>query len=240
MKTFLTVAGLDPCGGAGIVADIKTAKSIGFFPFCVVTTLTVQNTTGVYGVYPVDSDIIEEQMRKIAEDLEIDAIKVGLLPNLKVAEVLAKFLKDLDAVKVLDPVIYSGTGTKMGSEDAYRMLMKYVDVITPNFTEAKILSSKNSVFEAGEELKKYVKAVVITGGELGGKDHVFESNFYTVEAEFSNITIHGTGCVYSSALACYLAEKGNLEDAVRLARLFVLESVKKSLVLGKGHPCVNP
>ncbi|MCS7121454.1 MAG: hydroxymethylpyrimidine/phosphomethylpyrimidine kinase [Archaeoglobaceae archaeon] len=237
---ILILSGLDPVGGAGISVDVKVARSLGLHPLPIVTTLTVQNTCGVREVFPVDSKILEKQLSFLLEDANVSAVKIGLISSTDTSKVLLDFIKNIDSPKVLDPIIYAGAGGKIGCEDAYKMLMSHVDVITPNFTEAKILSGKSDVIEAGKELKKLTKAVIITGGELGGKDHVFEEKNYTVEAEFIKISIHGTGCVYSTALACYLAKGRNLEDSTRLARIFVLESVKKALKVGKCRLCVNP
>ncbi|MCX8000922.1 MAG: hydroxymethylpyrimidine/phosphomethylpyrimidine kinase, partial [Leptospiraceae bacterium] len=124
---------------------------------------------------------------------------------------------------------------------AYELLMPKVSVITPNYTEAKIFGTETDPEELAMELyKKYGCSVVITGGELKGKDVVCDSGrIYTVEAELIKNSFHGTGCVYSSALACYLA-MGDLEFAVRKARIFVLESVKKGQRFGKGRLFVNP
>lgn len=237
---ILILSGLDPVGGAGVSADIKVAHSLNIYPLPIVTALTVQNTCGVKKVFPVNEEVLREQVAFLLEDTRVDSVKIGLIPNIDTAKVLLEFLNEIDAPKVLDPIIYSGTGEKIGCIDSYRILMEHVDVITPNFTEAKILSGKSDVLEAGRELKKFVENVIITGGELGGKDYVFEKKNYTVEAEVLNVALHGTGCVYSTALACYLAKGKSLEDCARLARIFVLESVKKALKIGKCRLCVNP
>jgi len=249
MRTILTFSGLDPSGGAGLHADIKTAKAIGLYPVSIVTSLTVQNTCEVKTAVPVDTEILKKQIEVVVEDIRIDCVKIGLISSAEVAKVIAEEIAKLDAPKVLDPVIFAGAGGKMGSVEGYRMLLKFVNVVTPNLTEARSLASVKEVKNTFEEAKdialkineNYGCNVVITGGELGGRDVVCEnSSIYTVTAEFSPVNIHGTGCVYSTALACYLGLGNSLENAVRRARIFVLESVKKALRPGRCLPVVNP
>ena len=247
MKTILTLSGLDPSGGAGVHADIKTAKAIGLYPASIITSLTIQNTCGVRATHPVDVHILKQQFRTVTEDLKIDCIKIGLVPSLDIAGLIAEEIAEVNAPKVLDPVIFAGAGGEIGSAEGYKSLLKRVDVVTPNLTEARMLLGFSEAKDLGvqnlalEINQKYGCNVVITGGELGGRDVVCEhGRIYTVTAEFSPVNIHGTGCVYSTALACYLGLGNSLEDAVRKARVFVLESVKKALRPGNCFPVVNP
>uniref|UniRef100_A0A7C2SP38 Hydroxymethylpyrimidine/phosphomethylpyrimidine kinase n=1 Tax=Archaeoglobus fulgidus TaxID=2234 RepID=A0A7C2SP38_ARCFL len=249
MKTILTASGLDPSGGAGLHADIKTAKAIGLYPASVVTSLTVQNTCEVKMAVSVDTEILKKQIEAVTEDIRIDCVKIGLISSAEVARVVADEIAKLDAPKVLDPVIFAGAGGKIGNVEGYRMLLEFVDVVTPNLTEARSLASADSLGNTLDEAvdlalkinEKYGCNVVITGGELGGRDVVCENgSIYTVTADFSPINIHGTGCVYSTSLACYLGLGNSLDNAVRRARIFVLESVKKALRPGNCFPVVNP
>lgn len=257
MKTILTFSGLDPSGGAGVHADIKTARAIGLFPASIVTALTVQNTCHAISSFSTPAEILKEQIKVVLEDYDIGCVKIGLISSKDIAEAIADGISGLDVPKVLDPVIFAGAGGKIGDVEAYRMLLRHVDVVTPNLTEARKLAGVNEYSQNGysqsqdilknaESLavainRKYRCDVVITGGELSGKDVVCEKGrIYTVRAEFSPVNIHGTGCVYSTALACYLGLGNVLEDAVRKARIFVLESVKKALRPGKCFPVVNP
>ncbi len=250
MKTILIISGLDPSGGAGVCADIKTARAIGLYPASVITSLTVQNTCSVSSARSVDSEIIRQQIRAVVEDIEINCIKIGLLSSVDVADVIAKEISQIDVPSVLDPVIFAGAGGEIGDVEAYKRLLKHVSVATPNLVEARNLASTKiesaDRLEEAEKLaislnRKFGCDIVITGGEMGGKDVVCErGEVYTVSAEFSPVNIHGTGCVYSTALACYLGLGNTLEDAVRKARIFVLESVKKALRPGKCFPVVNP
>lgn len=241
MKFILTISALDPSGGAGVSADIKTAKAIGFHPCSIITALTTQNARKLCNVYPVPPELIKEQFSLLLEDFEFSAVKIGVIPNLEVAKAVMDCMKKLECPKVLDPVLNASVGGKLGDKSAYELLMPEASVITPNYSEARIFGLKEDPEELALEIfNKYGCSVVITGGELKGKDVVCErGKIYSVEAELITGSFHGTGCVYSSALACYLA-MGDLEFAVRKARIFVLESVKRGLRLGMGRFFVNP
>ncbi len=241
MKTVLTISALDPSGGAGANADIKTAKALSFHPCSIITALTVQNSRNLFSVHPAPPEIIKEQFFALLEDFEFSAVKIGVIPNSEVATAVLDCIKKLECPKVLDPVLFASVGGKLGEKSAYELLMPEVSVITPNYSEAKVFGSKENPEELALELfKKYGCSVVITGGELKGRDIVCDKGkIYSVEAELLTGSFHGTGCVYSSALACYLAT-GDLEFAVRKARIFVLESVKRGFRVGKGWLFVNP
>ncbi|MEM0330746.1 MAG: hydroxymethylpyrimidine/phosphomethylpyrimidine kinase, partial [Archaeoglobaceae archaeon] len=173
MKTILLISALDPSGGAGAVADIKTAKTIGFFPFSVITALTVQNSYKVSSVHPVPSEVIKEQLLAIVDDFKIHAVKIGVVPNLEIAKAVSEFIQELECPKVLDPVLEASVGGKLGDRSAYELLMPRVSVITPNYTEARLFGSKIDPEELALELfKKFGCSVVITGGELKGRDIV--------------------------------------------------------------------
>jgi len=241
-RVLLSMSALDPSGGAGLHADIKTARRIGFYPISILTALTSQNTYNVKSVHKVPSRILKEQIKSLLDDVKsIDAIKIGLIPSYSLAIAIRKLIKKFTSPIVLDPVIYSSSGRKIGDVKSYIHLLPHVDVATPNLTEAKILSGLDSEpSNIAKKLGEFGCKVVITGGELGGKDIVFDlEKIYTVEAEFSQATVHGTGCVYSTSLACYLGEGRSFEDSVRLARLITLESIKKAAKIGKC-PCTNP
>lgn len=243
MKNILTISALDPSGGAGANADIKTAKAIGLHSCSIITALTVQNSYKVSSVYPVPSELIKEQLMALLEDFNFSAVKIGVIPDLEVAKAVLSCIKELDCPKVLDPVLEASVGGKLGDRSAYEILMPNMSVITPNYTEAKLFGTKSNPEELALELfNKYGCSVVITGGELKGKDVVCDKGrIYSVEAELIKDSFHGTGCIYSTALACYLAmAMDDLEFAVRKARIFVLESVKKGRRFGKGRPFVNP
>ncbi|MDW7990234.1 MAG: bifunctional hydroxymethylpyrimidine kinase/phosphomethylpyrimidine kinase [Archaeoglobaceae archaeon] len=240
MKFILTVSALDPSGGAGESADIKVVKALGFHPCSILTALTIQNSSKLFSVHPVDPGIIEKQFDALISDFNFSAVKIGVIPNLEIAKVVSSFLKQLKCPKVLDPVIEASVGGRLGQKESYELLMKFVNVVTPNFSEARLFGeSENPESLAIEIFRKFGCNVVITGGELKGKDFVCENGrVYNVEAELIFGNFHGTGCVYSTALACYLTAH-ILEDAARKARIFVLESVKKGFRV-RDRFFVNP
>lgn len=240
MKFILTISALDPGGGAGVSADVKAAKSLAFHPCSIITALTVQNSSKLYSVHPVDAEIVKDQLNALSSEFEFSTVKIGVVPSLEIAEVIAKFLSKLKCPKVLDPVIEAGVGGRLGKKEAYEILMREVTVATPNYTEATVFGgNKDAELLAIDLFNRFGCDVVITGGELKGRDVVCEKGrIYSVEAELIPGNFHGTGCVYSTALACYLTNN-SMEDAVRKARIFVLESVKRGFkVLNRVY--VNP
>lgn len=240
MKFILTISALDPSGGAGVSADIKVAKTLGFHPCSIITALTVQNSSMLFSVHPVDGKVVEEQFNALLSEFDFSAVKISVIPNLEIAKIISKYIEKLECPRVLDPVLEAGVGGKLGEKIAYELLMPKVSVTTPNYSEAKLFGSKKDPEELALELfKKYGCSVVITGGELKGRDIVCDQGkIYSVEAELIPGNLHGTGCVYSTALACYLA-KESLEDAVRKARIFVLEGVKRGFKV-QNRIYVNP
>ncbi|MEM4702718.1 MAG: bifunctional hydroxymethylpyrimidine kinase/phosphomethylpyrimidine kinase, partial [Archaeoglobaceae archaeon] len=173
-------------------------------------------------------------------EFRFSAVKIGVVPDIRIAKTISSFLKEFECPKVLDPVMEAGVGGKLGDKEAYEHLMRFVNVVTPNFSEAKLFGNSNDPENLAREIaERYGCNVVITGGELGGKDYVYENGkIYTVEADLIPGNFHGTGCVYSTALSCYLT-KDSLEDSARKARIFVLESVKKGFKVLK-RIFVNP
>jgi|Deesub1362A_J573_1020465.scaffolds.fasta_scaffold00104_1 hydroxymethylpyrimidine/phosphomethylpyrimidine kinase len=250
--SILSIAGLDPSGCAGLLIDIRVIRSLGFHPCGVVTALTLQNTCHAEGYEVVPHDLMRKQITEIFKDLNVLGVKIGLLNSLESAEAVEMALGDFDGFVVLDPVIKSTTGLNFFETDVkniFERLAGVVDVITPNIFEAELISylKIKTVDEAKKAAKKISEmfecSTIITGGGLGGRDVVFErktGEVFTVEAEFSPVEIRGTGCVYSTALTCYLSKGNKLVDAARLARVYLLETVKRAKPAGKCHPCVDP
>ncbi len=237
MKAIMSIAGIDPSGGAGLYVDLAVIRRLGFYPCGVATVVTYQNTCEVRGMYELDQDVLANQISSVLEDLDVVAVKIGLIG--KSAYSLSDLIKGID-VKVVDPILKSTTGFDFSNLKVYKSLASVCDVITPNAYEARALAGcKVEDVESAKEcakriFEKFGCAVVITGGGLGGVDVVFDGNeFYTVESKIYDYEVHGTGCVYSSALTCYLAKGHDLFKACELARVFVLNSVKNSLKVGR-------
>ncbi len=236
MKTIVSFAGVDPSGGAGIYVDLRVIAKLGFHPAGVVTVVTYQNTCGIEGMINL-RDLVERQAEAIFEDLDVVGVKVGLVLD---GEVVKRYLESVE-VSVVDPVLVSTTGYDFGNIEAYRILANDCDVITPNADEAKALvgwerelTNIESAKECAKEIARtYGCDVVITGGKLGGRDVVYDGSFRVIEEKLEGYEVHGTGCVYSTALTCYLAKGFDLYEACRRAREFVHKAVLNSVEVGR-------
>ncbi len=254
MKTALTIAGSDSCGGAGIQADIKTMTANGVYAMSAVTALTAQNTTGVEDIMEVTEDFLVKQLDCIFTDIYPDAIKIGMLSSGGLIRVIAAKLIEYKAKNiVLDPVMVATSGAKLISDDAIGTLKKELlplaTVITPNIPEAEVLSGmriKNSADMISAAHKIYSEngcAVLIKGGHSINDANdllVSESGetwFYGERINNSNT--HGTGCTLSSAIASNLAKEYSLEDSVRRAKKYVSGALGAMLDLGKGSGPMN-
>ena len=250
----LTIAGSDSSGGAGIQADLKTFAALGVYGASVITAVTAQNTRGVRAVHAVPPEIVLEQTRALAEDLEIGAIKIGMLANRGVIEAAAEGLGDFKGVPViLDPVMAAASGDLLLEPEAVEALLARLfpvaSLITPNLAEAAALLSaspaKNEVemIEQGVRLKTLgARAVLVKGGHSGGETAidvlVAEGEPARFEAKrCQSANTHGTGCTLSAAIAAELAKGASLLAAVERAKSYVTEAIFASdaLKVGKGR-----
>jgi hydroxymethylpyrimidine kinase/phosphomethylpyrimidine kinase len=256
VKRILTIAGSDSGGGAGIQADIRTISVLGGFGMSVITALTAQNTCDVRGIIPVPPEFVRSQLDAVVSDIGVDAVKTGMLANAQIVEVVAEELERLAIHPLVsDPVILSKGGHPLLTEDAYTVfverLLPLVDLLTPNLPEARFLSGipvrkEDQWKSAAEALHKAgAKAVLIKGGHGKGKearDLLFDGkDFYAYSApRMTTPNTHGTGCVFSAALATFLAQGMELPRAVSCAKEFITEAIRFSLPLGHGHGPTNP
>jgi hydroxymethylpyrimidine/phosphomethylpyrimidine kinase len=253
MKKVLSIAGSDSSGGAGIQADIKTIMAHHHYAMTVITVLTAQNTTGVYGIFEVDSDFVKKQMDAVFNDIFPNAVKIGMVYNAAIIKSIAEKLKEHQATAiVLDPVMVATSGGKLLSDDSIdalkNELMPLADIITPNIPEAECLCgfgihSKMDMVRAAKEIaRNYQGSILIKGGHLFESADDFllvQKNKDTREVWFPGVKIdnpntHGTGCTLSSAIACNLAEELSVEDAVKNAKAYVSGALAAGLDLGKG------
>jgi hydroxymethylpyrimidine/phosphomethylpyrimidine kinase len=251
----LTIAGFDPSAGAGITADTKTIAAHSCYGVACITALTVQSTAGVKRVEPVDPGLVRETLTDLASDFEIAAIHIGMLGTAGVAGAVADFLKSSGLKNVVvDPVLRSSSGTDLLDAAGIKVLLERIlplsTVITPNIFEAKVLTGvevtgKPDMIAAAQKLHKLGgPAVVVTGGHLdkavdllsfdGGKSQ--ES--FTSQRQESKST-HGTGCAFSTALACHLALGRGLPEAVMLAKIYVSAAISHGQPIGRGIGPVN-
>jgi len=262
---ILSIAGYDPSSGAGITADIKTAASQNCYAVTCITALTLQSTQGVFGTRPVEPDWVGRTLRVLIDDLEIAAVRLGMLGSGEVAATVADFLAERNLPNiVLDPVIRSSSGAILldgpGQEVLRKRLLPLCHVITPNVNEAATLAGAEPVATDSpwEEVLPRLRAmawrlrelgsraVVITGGHLpqandyllyGKAASVMEEVFPGVHLE--SRSTHGTGCAFATALACQLAHGATLPEAVRAAKDYVRKAIAAAYPLGRGSGPVN-
>lgn len=245
----LSIAGSDCSGGAGIQADLKTMTSLGVYGMSVITALTAQNTTGVYGIMDVEPEFVANQMDCIFKDIVPDAVKIGMVSQKDIICTIADKLKEYGAENiVLDPVMVSTSGSRLLAADAIEVLAERLfpmaAVMTPNIPEAELLagmkiSSERDMERAAELIgKRYGGAVLVKGGHQveTANDILYRNGavvwFYGKRIE--NPNTHGTGCTLSSAIACGLASGRTMEESVRDAKAYLSDALSSGLDLGRG------
>lgn len=247
----LSIAGSDSGGGAGIQADLKAFAAAGVHGMTAITAITAQNTVGVTAVHAVPPEMILAQVRAVAEDIGVDAVKVGMVGNAAAIEAVARALAMLEdgTPVVVDPVMVAESGARLLDEDAVgalrELLLPRATVVTPNFPEARILAGAN---EDAPELARMIHAlgpaaVIVTGGHrCNGADAFFDGT--TAEdlpgERYPDGAAHGSGCTHSSTLAAELAKGATLIEAARTARGVAARAVRDGLGdLGAGAGPVN-
>ena len=249
MKTALTIAGSDSCGGAGIQADIKTMTVNGVYAMSAITALTAQNTTGVTGILESTPEFLAEQLDDVFTDIFPDAVKVGMVSSAPLIGVIAEKLRQYGARHVVvDPVMVATAGSRLLKSDAVDALMSELlplaEVITPNVPEAEILSgmeihgAEDMVLAAQRIHKRCGAAVLLKGGHA-----VSDANDYLCRdgggrwfegKRIDNPNTHGTGCTLSSAIASNLAKGFDLDESVARAKKYISGALGAMLDLGHG------
>ena len=254
MKTALTIAGSDSCGGAGIQADIKTMMANGVYAMSVITAITAQNTTGVTAVHDVPEDNLIKQINAVFEDIFPDAVKIGMVSSEKIVNIIAERLKAYNAKNiVLDTVMVATSGARLATDSAVsalkEKLIPIATIITPNIPEAEILSeekilSEEDMIRSAEKISKsYGVAVLLKGGHSinDANDILFADGKYRIfkGKRIDNPNTHGTGCTLSSAVAANLAKGYGIEKSVELAKEYISDALSFMLDLGKGSGPMN-
>jgi hydroxymethylpyrimidine/phosphomethylpyrimidine kinase len=247
VRVCMTIAGSDSGGGAGIQADLKAFARCGVHGTCAITAITAQNTVGVELVTQVPRPTIVAQVRAVAEDMRIDAVKVGMLGDEATIDAVVEALALLgDAPVVVDPVMVSASGASLLDRSAKAALIERVlplaTVATPNLPESRELAGLGEG-AGGAELARAIQAlgpeaVVVTGGHSDDGADVLYDGSGTVHIDgprYADAASHGSGCTHSSALAAFLARGAELVEAARWAREIASEAVRKGLVgVGSG------
>ena len=261
----LSIAGYDPSSGAGVTADIKTAAAQGCYAVTCITALTVQSGQGVFEVRSLDPGFVLRTLGALTEDLDIAAVRVGMLGSAAVASTVATALRALKLNNlVVDPVLRSSSGIALLDEPGLQVLrqelLPLADVITPNAEEASVLSGIEAepIQAPWDDVLPWLqttaatlrrlgsRAVVITGGALP------EANDYLSYVENGKMreqilpgthiesgSTHGTGCAFATSIACQLALGQGLPHAVRAAKQYVRKAVETAYPLGKGIGPLN-
>jgi hydroxymethylpyrimidine/phosphomethylpyrimidine kinase len=246
----LTIAGSDPSGGAGLQADLKTFHRFGVYGEAVVTLITVQNTVTVERVETLDPGLVAAQIRAVLADIPPLAAKTGALGNAAAMDAVAEAAKDFAFPLVVDPVMISKHGARLGDASSFEKLIARAYLLMPNLEEASALvgfavNDRDSMRHAAERLIAMgARNVLVKGGHLegdaldllyleGGEIHEFSAK--RVDTPHT----HGTGCTYSAAITAELAKGTGLLQAVSLAKTFVTEAIRSNPGLGHGSGPLN-
>jgi hydroxymethylpyrimidine/phosphomethylpyrimidine kinase len=254
----LSIAGFDPSSGAGATADLKTIAAHGLYATTVLTALTVQTTTGVRRWESVAPALVMETLNGLMADMPPVAVKIGMLGTGEIADIVADFLERWRPPNVvLDPVLRSSSGADLIDQPGLRVLrdglLGLAHVITPNLAEAGLLADVevNDIASMKKSCQKLqllgVRNVVVTGGHLVEPNDLLAQSqpdgslsFRTYPGErIATPNTHGTGCAFSTALACNLALGKTLEDSVQAAKTYVADALRHAYQVGRGTSPIN-
>lgn len=258
----LTIAGVDPSGGAGILADIKTMMALGAYGTAVVAALTAQNTQAVTAICPVPADFVRRQIDTLFSDVRIDAVKIGMLGQQQVTREVADRLSHWKPAHiVLDPVMVAKSGDHLLERAAVaelrESLIPQATLLTPNLPEAGVLLDASPV-ETLKEMRRVAEKlrrllgdqdnrwVFLKGGHLPGNDivDILHDGDRLIELPGRRIetrNTHGTGCTLSAALAALLPQVQSVPEAARRAKAYLVQAIAQSgeLSVGSGHGPVH-
>jgi hydroxymethylpyrimidine/phosphomethylpyrimidine kinase len=254
LPVALTIAGSDSGGGAGIQADLKTFAVLGVHGTSAITAITAQNTTGVSDILELPTSLIRAQIAVVVEDMGVQAAKTGMLSSAAIIATVAEAVRHyrLDNL-VVDPVMVAKGGAKLLRDDAVaalrERLIPLAAVLTPNLPEAQVLLGREiQTFDERRQAARDLvamgaRAAVVKGGHADDVTDVFFDGNQLVELRAERIdtpNTHGSGCVFSAAIAAWLARGADPLKAVREAKAFITLAIANSLELGHGHGPVNP
>jgi hydroxymethylpyrimidine/phosphomethylpyrimidine kinase len=255
LPVALTIAGSDSGGGAGIQADLKTFAALGVHGTSAITAITAQNTATVDDIFELPVGIITAQIDAVVNDLDVSAVKTGMLASSQIIEaVAASIAKHRIANLVVDPVMIAKGGAKLLRDDAIvalrLRLLPLASVVTPNLPEAEVILGRSvrTIADRREAARALVAlgagAAVVKGGHaVGDATDVYWDGTELVELPGTRVqttNTHGSGCVFSAAIAAGLAQGLTPLNAVRQAKQFIGGAIENSLEIGHGHGPVNP
>ena len=254
MKTALSIAGSDSCGGAGIQAEIKTMTLNGVYAMSAITALTAQNTTGVRSIMESTPNFLKDQIDAVFEDIRPDAVKIGMVSSAELIKVIADRLAYYKAENiVVDPVMVATSGSELMKTDAVsvltRELLPLATLVTPNIPEAEALSGQT--VHTKDDMERVAKligdtyscAVLLKGGHSinDANDLLYANGSYKWFSgkRINNPNTHGTGCTLSSAIASNLAKGYDLESSIQRAKDYISGALSAMLDLGQGSGPMN-
>ncbi|PTB33060.1 bifunctional hydroxymethylpyrimidine kinase/phosphomethylpyrimidine kinase [Photobacterium phosphoreum] len=255
----LTIAGSDSGGGAGIQADIKAISATGSYACSVITAITAQNTQGVSSILPIPLDMVEQQLDAVFTDLNIQAVKIGMLADSDIIHLVAAKIRQYQPqYLVIDPVMVATSGDILLQQHAITTLktelLPLADIITPNLPEAAALTG-HDIPQSIDGMQAMISAlrainphaVLLKGGHLENDSN--STDLLILASDVIELTTprintrntHGTGCTLSSAIASYLAQGNTLEHATTLAKRYITAAITAAdeLTIGQGHGPVN-
>lgn len=261
----LSVAGIDPSGGAGLLADLKAFSALGAYGCGVVAALTAQNTRAVTGIHGVPPEFVRQQLDTLFADVRIDSCKIGMLGTAPIARSVAEGLAGpvgagRPAHVVVDPVMVAKSGDALLSKEATSMLVDAIlplaSVITPNLPEAGVLLRERApetlreMQRAAERLRRLLpdaghRWVLLKGGHLSGDPidllHDGDAMIELAAPRIATRNTHGTGCTLSAAIAALLPRSGSVREAVTEAKRWLTEAIRQAdrLEVGQGHGPVH-
>lgn len=258
----LSIAGIDPSGGAGVLADVKAMSALGAYATGVVAALTAQSTQGVTGIYPIDPDFVRQQIDTLFEDVRIDAVKIGMLGQKPVIRTVIESLTQWQPrFVVLDPVMVAKSGDhlleKAATAEMRENMLPLSTMVTPNLPEAGVLldmrpaDNVKEMYGVAEKLRELMahqedRWVFLKGGHLSGSDctDLLYNGDQMIEMPAQRIhtkNTHGTGCTLSAALAALLPQCTDAIQAAKYAKEYLYKAIARSgdLTVGSGHGPVN-
>ncbi len=252
---ILTIAGSDPSGGAGIQADLKVIALLGGYGTSVITALTAQNTLEIQGVLPVPPSFVKKQLQSVFSDIDVGAVKTGMLVQSEVISLVAQTMNNYKVKKlVVDPVMVSGSGHSLLEGKAVQILkgelFPIAGLVTPNLSEASVLSGLSvqtlaDMKRAARVIKEKIRGnVLIKGGHLSGAavdlffDGISFQKFSGPRIRIRNT--HGTGCTFSAAIAFFWGQGLSLRNALGKAKEFITEAIAGAQPIGHGMWPTDP
>jgi len=254
LPVALTIAGSDSGGGAGIQADLKTFAALGVHGTSAITAITAQNTTGVTDTLELPADLVRKQIAAVVDDIGVQAAKTGMLSSAAIIGVVAEAVREYGLSRlVVDPVMVAKGGAKLLRDDAIdalrQQLLPLAAVVTPNLPETEVLLGRPvaSLDERKQAARDLVamgaRVAVVKGGHAADATDVYFDGTQMIELRarrIDTVNTHGSGCVFSAAIAAWLARGAGPPEAATEARSFITQAIANSLEIGHGHGPVNP